>query len=46
MLRKHPVRVGISIGGLAVAIGVETSVFSLVNAAGLGATECRASPVS
>ena len=33
LLRKHPVPVGISIGGLALAIGVVTSVFSLVNAA-------------
>jgi predicted permease len=33
LLRKHPVPVGISIGGLVLAIGVVTSVFSLVNAA-------------
>ena len=33
LLRKHLVPVGISIGGLALAIGVVTSVFSLVNAA-------------
>ena len=33
LLRRHPVPVGISIGGLALAIGVVTSVFSLVNAA-------------
>jgi putative ABC transport system permease protein len=33
LLRKHPVPVGISIGGLALAIGVVTSVFSLVDAA-------------
>ena len=33
LFRKHPVPVGISVGGLALAIGVVTSVFSLVNAA-------------
>ena len=33
LFRKHPGPVGVSIGGLALAIGVVTSVFSLVNAA-------------
>jgi putative ABC transport system permease protein len=32
LFRKHPLPVGIGIGGLALAIGVVTSVFSLVNA--------------
>jgi predicted permease len=32
LFRKHPVPVGIAIGGLALAIGVVTAVFSIVNA--------------